>query len=129
MESDDILDQSQENQVDSIDIRDLLDVANAKVFDDDHDLISKTKNFEKVASFENSHGILRAYRLLCQFYTIYFVLMMSVSVISVLQYRQLQYTIVLSILKDTSNIRVSFHFLICLVINRHPKTACSPSDE
>lgn len=51
MESDDILDQSQENQVDSIDIRDLLDVANAKVFDDDHDLISKTKNFEKVASF------------------------------------------------------------------------------
>ena len=35
MESDDILDQSQENQVDSIDIRDLLDVANAKVFDDD----------------------------------------------------------------------------------------------
>ena len=51
MESDDILDQSQENQVDSIDIRDLLDVANAKVFDDDHDLISKTKNFEKVTSF------------------------------------------------------------------------------
>ena len=51
MESDDILDQSQENQVDSIDIRDLLDVANAKVFDDDHDLISKTKNFEKVSSF------------------------------------------------------------------------------
>ena len=51
MESDDILDQSQENQVDSIDIRDLLDVANAEVFDDDHDLISKTKNFEKVASF------------------------------------------------------------------------------
>ena len=51
MESDDILDQSQENQVDAIDIRDLLDVANAKVFDDDHDLISKTKNFEKVASF------------------------------------------------------------------------------
>ena len=51
MESDDILDQSLENQVDSIDIRDLLDVANAKVFDDDHDLISKTKNFEKVASF------------------------------------------------------------------------------
>ena len=51
MESDDILDQSQENQVDSIDIRDLLDVANAKVFDDDHDLISKSKNFEKVASF------------------------------------------------------------------------------
>ena len=51
MESDDILDQSQENQVDSIDIRDLLDVANAKVFDDDHDLINKTKNFEKVASF------------------------------------------------------------------------------
>ena len=51
MESDDILDQSQENQVDSIDIRDLLDVANAKVFDDDHDLISKTKSFEKVASF------------------------------------------------------------------------------
>jgi len=51
MESDDILDQSQENQVDSIDIRDLLDVANAKVFDDDYDLISKTKNFEKVASF------------------------------------------------------------------------------
>ena len=51
MESDDILDQSQENQVDSIDIRDLLDVANAKVFDDDHELISKTKNFEKVASF------------------------------------------------------------------------------
>jgi len=51
MESDDILDQSQENQVDSIDIRDLLDVANAKAFDDDHDLISKTKNFEKVASF------------------------------------------------------------------------------
>lgn len=51
MESDDILDQSHENQVDSIDIKDLLDVANAKVFDDDHDLISKTKNFEKVASF------------------------------------------------------------------------------
>ena len=51
MESDDILDQSQKNQIDSIDIRDLLDVANAKVFDDDHDLISKTKNFEKVASF------------------------------------------------------------------------------
>ena len=51
MESDDILDQSQENLVDSIDIKDLLDVANAKVFDDDHDLISKTKNFEKVASF------------------------------------------------------------------------------
>ena len=51
MESDDILDQSQENQVDSIDIRDLLDEANAKVFDDDHDLISKSRNFEKVASF------------------------------------------------------------------------------
>ena len=51
MESDDILDQSQKNQIDSIDIRDLLDVANSKVFDDDHDLISKTKNFEKVASF------------------------------------------------------------------------------
>lgn len=52
MENDGIvLDQSQDNAVDPIDIRDLLEVANSKVFDEENELISKNRNFEKVSSF------------------------------------------------------------------------------
>jgi len=46
-----VLDQSQDNAVDPIDIRDLLEVANSKVFDEENELISKNRNFEKVSSF------------------------------------------------------------------------------
>ena len=52
MENDGIvLDQSQDNAVDPVDIRDLLEVANSKVFDEENELISKNRNFEKVSSF------------------------------------------------------------------------------
>ena len=52
MENDGIvLDQSQDNAVDPIDIRELLEVANSKVFDEENELISKNRNFEKVSSF------------------------------------------------------------------------------
>ena len=52
MENDGIvLDQSKDNTVDPIDIRDLLEVANSKVFDEENELISKNRNFEKVSSF------------------------------------------------------------------------------
>jgi len=46
-----VLDQSQDNAVDPIDIRELLEVANSKVFDEENELISKNRNFEKVSSF------------------------------------------------------------------------------
>jgi hypothetical protein len=46
-----VLDQSQDNPVDPIDIRDLLEIANSKVFDEENELISKNRNFEKVSSF------------------------------------------------------------------------------
>ena len=52
MENDGIvLDQSQDKAVDPIDIRELLEVANSKVFDEENELISKNRNFEKVSSF------------------------------------------------------------------------------
>ena len=52
MENDGIvLNQSEDKSVDPIDIRDLLEVANSKVFDEENELINKNQNFEKVSSF------------------------------------------------------------------------------
>ena len=46
-----MLEQSNQGENSSIDIADLLEIANSKVFDDQDGLIDGNKNFEKVASF------------------------------------------------------------------------------
>ncbi len=51
MSNDDVLEQSKQDESNSVDIAELLEVANSKVFDDQYGLIDGNKNFEKVASF------------------------------------------------------------------------------
>ena len=51
MSDDDVLDQSSQGESISVDIADLLEIANSKVFDDQDGLIDGNKNFEKVTSF------------------------------------------------------------------------------
>ena len=51
MSDDDVLEQSSQGESSSVDIADLLEIANSKVFDDQDGLIDSNKNFEKVASF------------------------------------------------------------------------------
>ena len=51
MSDDDVLDQSSQGESSSVDIADLLEIANSKVFDDEDGLIDGNKNFEKVKSF------------------------------------------------------------------------------
>ena len=51
MSDDDVLDQSSQGESSSVDIADLLEIANSKVFDDEDGLIDGNKNFEKVTSF------------------------------------------------------------------------------
>ena len=51
MSNDDVLEQSSQGESSSVDIADLLEIANSKVFDDQDGLIDGNKNFEKVASF------------------------------------------------------------------------------
>ena len=51
MSDDDVLDQSSQGESSSVDIADLLEIANSKVFDDQDGLIDGNKNFEKVTSF------------------------------------------------------------------------------
>ena len=65
MSDDDVLDQSSQGESSSVDIADLLEIANSKVFDDQDGLIDGNKNFEKVTSFfdlikssNNEHTIL-----------------------------------------------------------------------
>ena len=51
MSNDDVLEQSSQGENSSVDIADLLEIANSKVFDDQDGLIDGNKNFEKVTSF------------------------------------------------------------------------------
>ena len=51
MSNEDILEQSSEGENSSIDIKQLLEAANSKAFDDEDDLLRKDKTFEKVSSF------------------------------------------------------------------------------
>ena len=51
MSNDDVLEQSSQGESSSVDIADLLEIANSKVFDDQDGLIDGNKNFEKVTSF------------------------------------------------------------------------------
>ena len=51
MSNDDVLEQSSKGESSSVDIADLLEIANSKVFDDQDGLIDGNKNFEKVTSF------------------------------------------------------------------------------
>ena len=51
MSNDDVLEQSGQSESSSVDIADLLEIANSKVFDDQDGLIDGNKNFEKVTSF------------------------------------------------------------------------------
>jgi hypothetical protein len=51
MSNDDVLEQSSQGESNSVDIADLLEIANSKVFDDQDGLIDGNKNFEKVTSF------------------------------------------------------------------------------
>ena len=51
MSDDDVLEQSSQGESSSVDIADLLEIANSKVFDDQDGLIDGNKNFEKVTSF------------------------------------------------------------------------------
>ena len=51
MSNDDVLEQNSQSESSSVDIADLLEIANSKVFDDQDGLIDGNKNFEKVASF------------------------------------------------------------------------------
>ena len=51
MSDDDVLDQSSQGESSSVDIADLLEIANSKVFDDQDGLTDGNKNFEKVTSF------------------------------------------------------------------------------
>ena len=51
MSNDDLLEPSSQGESTSVDIADLLEIANSKVFDDQDGLIDGNKNFEKVTSF------------------------------------------------------------------------------
>ena len=51
MSNDDVLEQSSKGESSSVDIADLLEIANSKVFDDQDGLTDGNKNFEKVTSF------------------------------------------------------------------------------
>ena len=51
MSNDDVLEQNSQRESSSVDIADLLEIANSKIFDDQDGLIDGNKNFEKVASF------------------------------------------------------------------------------
>ena len=51
MSNEDILEQSSEGENSSIDIKELLEVANSKAFDDEDDLLRKDKTFQKASSF------------------------------------------------------------------------------
>jgi len=51
MSDDDVLEQGSQGEGSSVDIADLLEIANSKVFDDQDGLIDGNKNFEKVTSF------------------------------------------------------------------------------
>ena len=51
MSNDDVLEQSSQGESISVDIADLLEIANSKVFDDQDGLTERKKNFEKVTSF------------------------------------------------------------------------------
>tara|TARA_B100001057_G_scaffold57632_1_gene51083 strand:- start:153 stop:509 length:357 start_codon:yes stop_codon:yes gene_type:complete len=51
MSNDDVLEQNSQSESSSVDIADLLEMANSKVFDDQDGLIDGNKNFKKVASF------------------------------------------------------------------------------
>ena len=51
MSNEDVLEHSSQQEDSSVDIADLLEIANSKVFDDRDGLIDRNKNFEKVTSF------------------------------------------------------------------------------
>ena len=51
MSNEDILEQSSQSENSSIDIKELLEVANNKAFDDEDDLLRKEKTFQKASSF------------------------------------------------------------------------------
>ena len=51
MPNEDVLEQSSQQEDSSVDIADLLEIANSKVFDDQDGLTDGNKNFEKVTSF------------------------------------------------------------------------------
>ena len=51
MSEDDVLEQNSQGEGSSVDIADLLEIANSKVFDDQDGLTDGNKNFEKVTSF------------------------------------------------------------------------------
>ena len=51
MSDDDVLEQSSQDESSSVDIVELLEAANSKVFDDQDGLTDRNKNFEKVTSF------------------------------------------------------------------------------
>ena len=51
MSNEDVLEHSSQQEDSSVDIADLLEIANSKVFDDQDGLIDRNKNFEKVTSF------------------------------------------------------------------------------
>ena len=48
---DDVLEQNSQEEYGSVDIVDLLEIANSKVFDDEEGLVNRNKDFEKVSSF------------------------------------------------------------------------------
>ena len=47
----DVLEQNSQEEYGSVDIVDLLEIANSKVFDDEEGLVNRNKDFEKVSSF------------------------------------------------------------------------------
>ena len=51
MSEDDVLEHSSHNESSSVDVEELLEIANSKVFDDQDGLTERKKNFEKVTSF------------------------------------------------------------------------------
>ena len=51
MPNEDVLEQSSQQEDSSVDIADLLEIANSKVFDDQDGFTERNKNFEKVTSF------------------------------------------------------------------------------
>ena len=51
MSNEDVLEHSGQQEESSVDIADLLEIANSKVFDDQDGLTDSNKNFEKVTSF------------------------------------------------------------------------------
>ena len=51
MSDDDVLEKSSQDESSSVDIVELLEAANSKVFDDQDGLTDRNKNFEKVTSF------------------------------------------------------------------------------